>query len=56
MEALHPDAFKPQLPAGYESAAAVFHRWVLYQLNRGSEENGTYSPASITTAVQLEFV
>lgn len=26
MEALHPDAFKPQLPPGYESAATVFHR------------------------------
>jgi hypothetical protein len=31
MEALHPATFKPQLPAGYESAAAVFHRWVLGQ-------------------------
>lgn len=33
MEALHPDTFKPQLPAGYESAAAVYHRWVLGRLN-----------------------
>jgi hypothetical protein len=26
METLHPDSFKPQLPAGFESAATIFHR------------------------------